>query len=385
MNILFTLTGHPERISEGITMATTRLAKNMDAIDDMHSFYINADMDAGLWGHEETDTAQPCLSIRLPTNTGKANVLWRYIMWLPKFIIVTLRLYFFCRKHRIDYIVTYLHARHMYFYWLSKFCGLRYICVLHGSEIYYFHDLPSGVQKTLYKLAHGAVALTAVSKGLAHHARTIFQDIPQITTIHNGVALTPPQTRDALPFELPQSFIVSIGRLHPVKGFDLAIQAFHNTQYHAPDLHYVIIGEGDERPALAALIDQYKLKDRVHLIGQLDSDHIPTVLHAATLCLAPSRSEGLPNVILEAAFMGTPLLATRVGGIPEIIADDHYGTLVPADDIESLTTALGHLIAHPQTRQNKAENLKHFVRKEFSIERMVTSYRDLFRALRLDR
>ncbi|MAU41219.1 MAG: hypothetical protein CMF31_06325 [Kordiimonas sp.] len=392
INVLFTLTGHPDRATEGITMSTARLAKSLSQHPNMKCCFVNADLTAPLRGRIEADSSLPCLSIKLPTNSGQANVLWRMMVWLPKFIIVILRLYVFCRRHRIHYIVTYLHARHLYFYWLSKISSVRYISILRGSETFYFDQLPPPIQKDLRRLARGSTELLAVSDSLARKGAEIFNNGHPIGAIHNGVNLhqtqenensaTTKTTTALITGSLPAQYMVSVGRLHPVKGFDVALQSFKEISRHYPELYYVIIGEGEERHNLQQQISDLGLDDRVILYGQQPADHIPVLLKGATVCLVPSHSEGLSNIVLEAAFMGTAVIASKVGGIPEIIPDDSHGLLVHPGDAAALAAAIRKSLDNPALKRQRAQRLKKRVRKEFSLQSMQQNYLELFQKLK---
>jgi teichuronic acid biosynthesis glycosyltransferase TuaC len=122
--------------------------------------------------------------------------------------------------------------------------------------------------------------------------------------------------------------LVSVGSLIEAKGHQVTIRAVALAGAHFPSLRLYIIGEGPYRTELEKLIKSLGLQERVHLLGKRLNEELPFWFSAAALsCLASSR-EGWPNVVTESLACGTPVVATRVGGIPEILNSPEMGTLV---------------------------------------------------------
>lgn len=148
---------------------------------------------------------------------------------------------------------------------------------------------------------------------------------------------TPPQldrsaARERLGLPLDRPVVLGIGRLHPIKGFDvLAVAAQHL------DALVAVIGEGSER---ARLCDS-----KLRLLGPRDD--AGEVIAAADLVVVPSRSEGFPQVPLQAMAAGLPVVATRVGGTPEVVVDGQTGILVPPEDPTALADAIQRVLASP--------------------------------------
>jgi glycosyltransferase involved in cell wall biosynthesis len=122
--------------------------------------------------------------------------------------------------------------------------------------------------------------------------------------------------------------LVSVGSLIPSKGHQLTIRAVEQIRDQFPSLRLYIIGEGRYRAELERLIKSLNLQDRVYVLGKRPNEELPFWFAAASLsCLASSR-EGWPNAVTESLACGTPVVATRVGGIPEIVNKPELGTLV---------------------------------------------------------
>jgi glycosyltransferase involved in cell wall biosynthesis len=138
---------------------------------------------------------------------------------------------------------------------------------------------------------------------------------------------------------------VAAGRLSLEKAFDLLIAAFGRVHAGEPRLRLLVAGEGPERPRLEAAIARAGLQDLVQLLGQVPD--IRPILAAADLLVLPSRTEGLPNIVLEGLDAGLPVLATCVGALPELVHDGVTGWLVPRDDVEALARGLARAAATP--------------------------------------
>src|SRR5207244_4478612 len=129
-------------------------------------------------------------------------------------------------------------------------------------------------------------------------------------------------------FRPPRKRIVgAAGRLSPEKGFDVLVDAIALVRDHNPDVAFAIFGDGPCRPDLQQQISSLGLTGAVALAGfRLDLDQY---LPHLDLLVLPSHTEGLPNVVLEACAAGVPVVATAVGGTPEVIEDGASGFLVP--------------------------------------------------------
>jgi len=136
------------------------------------------------------------------------------------------------------------------------------------------------------------------------------------------------------PFDNKYINIVAIGRLRNEKGYDVLIKAFKKVVEENENYRLYILGEGEERKDLEKLIDNLNLKDKVFLLGFQKNPYV-YMKYADALVLS-SRWEGLPNVVLEAIYLGTKVICTRVGKTIENIVKQNNGLLVEVDDVEDL-------------------------------------------------
>lgn len=161
--------------------------------------------------------------------------------------------------------------------------------------------------------------------------------------------------------------LVCIGELRAVKGFDVLIEALAMLKRSDRRLSATIVGEGPEAKRLAALTRQLGLVDQVRFVG-----HCPAreAFAAGRILVVSSRAESLPYIVLEAAAAAVPIIATRVGGIPEIFGAQ-AGQLVAADDSAALAHAVGAALDDPAGLRGVAQSVNARVRAEFTVNGMV--------------
>ena len=209
----------------------------------------------------------------------------------------------------------------------------------------------------------------------------------KITLVHNGVtptSLAPRvEARAALlgnhaPHLLDNSvlWLGTISELHRNKGLAYLIEALANLPTTNYSLLTIIVGEGEERPRLEALIKEKNLTEKIFLVGH--KENAASLLVAFDIFTLTSEKEGLPYAILEAGLAGLPVVATNVGGIPEIIRDMESGIVVRAKDMKEIADALRYLLAHPDKRAGFGTGLKQTVQKDFSLPAMLSATLKLY-------
>lgn len=263
----------------------------------------------------------------------------------------------------------------------GRIAGVRRI--IFTSHGWAYNEKRPTWQKAVIALFHYATVLMAhrticVSGGLLLDASWMPFVRKRFSVIHNGITPVPLKSREEarallgpdLVTEYPNALWVgTVAELHPTKGLDILIEAFGHLAYEYPDAVLVIAGDGSEWPHLAKLIQIYDQAKRIVLAGFVPD--AVTTLPAFDLFVLPSRSEALGYVLLEAGTAGLPVIATRVGGIPEVIEDGVTGRLVPKEDVTELTYAMLELLTDPGGREHLGSALKEKVLSEFSTESMV--------------
>jgi glycosyltransferase involved in cell wall biosynthesis len=205
----------------------------------------------------------------------------------------------------------------------------------------------------------------------------------RVVRIHNGIDVAPTPgagaaVRRELGFGADDLLVGMVSALRPEKGHDVAIEAIARLRGRFPRLRLLIAGQGPSAAELARLAGT--LGDSVVLAGRRTD--VMGVFDALDLCLHPSRMDAFPTTLLEALAASVPVVASAVGGIPEIVDDGLTGVLVPAPpSVETLAGVLGGLLADPDRRRTLADAGRHSYLERFTagpwIERTRALYDDV--------
>ena len=206
----------------------------------------------------------------------------------------------------------------------------------------------------------------------------------KIVVIPNGVDVNRfgvPAAADLTALGIPPGspVLLAIGRLDPQKGIQYLVEAVSDPGLRGLNFHLLLVGEGPERPGLAAAIRSRGLDDKVHLAGWRDD--IPELLRAATALVLPSLWEGMPNVVLEAMAVGLPVIASRVEGTTELIVEGETGLLVAPRAPREIAGAIGTLLTCPELGTKLGLAGQSRVRTHFSWEKTVRCYEELYLSL----
>ena len=231
---------------------------------------------------------------------------------------------------------------------LARRVGLPVLVQVHGSDVKLLDRSVARRRRTAEAL-NAADGVVAVSRDLRDRVVALGVPSERVTVIYDGVdpgVFRPGDRRAAraavgFPGGWPAApVLLFVGNLVPVKGIDVLLRALPAVS----SARLVAVGAGPERDRLARQAATLGVAERVTFLGSLPQSALPDWDRAADLFVLPSRSEGVPNVLLEAGACGTPWVASRVGGIPEI--PGHASRrLVPPDDPAALATAIADALA----------------------------------------
>ena len=227
------------------------------------------------------------------------------------------------------------------------------------------------------RLLAGADWVTANSKAILEHVRAMAPAIvPRSSTIYNG--LEPPvAVPESIALDPPH--LVAAGRLVAEKGMDVAVDAFVCVKARYPGARLSFIGDGPERAALEARVREHGIAESVTFHGQVPPEKIATLMSLATAVIVPSRwEEAFGMVALEAALLGRPVVASRVGGLPEVVLDGETGLLVPPNRPDALAAAVATLLDDPQRARALGRSARARALDRFGWERYVNEYESLY-------
>jgi len=231
---------------------------------------------------------------------------------------------------------------------LARLFKLPVMVGCRGSDINFFAKTflrRNIIRWTLKKANH----VLSVSQALKNRIRELGVASDKVAVIGNGIdeKLFFPQAkqnaRQTVGLEGDDPVCVCVARLSSEKGVDVLIQAMAQVQHSRVRL--VLVGSGIDEASLKSLAGRLNLADRITFAGERPNHEVPTWLNAADLMILPSRNEGYPNVVAETLACGVPVVASRVGGVPEIITSDELGLLVEPDNPGRLAEAIDQALS----------------------------------------
>lgn len=172
--------------------------------------------------------------------------------------------------------------------------------------------------------------------------------------------------------------VVFVGRLAPQKGVRTLVVAAHLLKNHRAQI--LLVGDGPERPALEREIRRLGVENRMHILGFVQHDRVPAVLAHADLLVLPSLYEELGTVLLEAMWSGLPVIASRTGGIPDVVTHEVNGLLVPPGDSEAMARAIDRVLGSPDLARRLGDAARERAKDydwETLAERVLEAYRSV--------
>jgi len=264
------------------------------------------------------------------------------------------------------------------------FCKIKWICFMHGTtnedfKVRFYNFIDNFLQQA----AHKTVIVSEAQRNVLYGG----SNTNRVKVLHNAVDLECPMpvsigaqsVREK--FNIPKEckILVAVGRFSPEKGMDVLLDAFALLVQQIDNIHLLLVGEGQERLALEAQVERLALKGMVHFAGytKTPGDY---VTEADILALS-SRSEGIPNAVLEAMAMGKPVVASAVGGVPEIVEDGISGLLFPPNEPHLLAEALIEVLTDENLSRGLAVAGRRRVQESFSIKARVVKLQNFYQAV----
>jgi glycosyltransferase involved in cell wall biosynthesis len=203
----------------------------------------------------------------------------------------------------------------------------------------------------------------------------------QFVTVPSGVDLTPVVAAPPVRLVPGGPVVGAVARLVPVKGLSHLIDAAPDILRQCPEASFLLVGDGEMRPALEAQARTLGLADRIVFAGFRED--VASVMAGMDLVVLPSLNEGMGRVLVMAMALGKPIVATRVGGMPELLGDGEAGCLVPARDPAALAEAISALLREPGRARGLGEAGRRRAHR-YSAQAMVDSLAALYREVMKD-
>jgi colanic acid/amylovoran biosynthesis glycosyltransferase len=234
-------------------------------------------------------------------------------------------------------------------------------------------------QKLLY-----AANIIVVCEFNRNYIRELYPDLfhsiaTKIHVHHLGLDLTEFQFQ---PDNRPATKVLGVGALEKPKGFDYLLHATSELIKRGVDIEVELVGDGKERKALEALARKLDLDNRVSFRGWLPPHEVRDTMKQATLLVHPSIGLGdaVPTVIKESMALGTPVVASSVAGIPELLDDGRCGILVPPRSVEALVGAIQTFLLNPTMRQKYADAAREYAEYQFDTWRNGLQLAEILRS-----
>lgn len=281
----------------------------------------------------------------------------------------------FLRQERVEVLHAHMVASNAWATVLGRLAGVPVIVAHEHTWSYEGRPLRRLVDRHL--IARGSDAFVAVS----HEDRRKMIEVEGIdpadaVVVPNGIPDPPaPSGRDVrgeLGIGPEAPLVLAFGRLEPQKGFDVLVEAARDM----PGVTVLIAGEGAERGSLEELARRHGVQDRVLLPGFRPD--VPDLIAAADLAVFSSRYEGSPLSVIECMAAGAAIVATRVGGVPELLDDGSHGLLVPADDPAALAAAVMRVIGDAALAAELGSRARERQRGELAIDSMLDRLEELY-------
>jgi glycosyltransferase involved in cell wall biosynthesis len=291
-----------------------------------------------------------------------------------------------CRSNDI----TLIHAHHYSSFFYSALSRLRYgrarlLFTEHGRPVPDKVDLKRKFLNIfLAGLADKITAVSTVSKkGLCDNE---WISRKKVDVIYNGITLEKEnyyhedrqKAKHVIDWIGNSNKVIGfLARLDPIKAPEVALKAFASVVKKTPGVRLVMVGKNDPNFGYRQLSVQLGIDDKVFFTGMLKNPY--PVLEKCSVLIAPSLYEAASLAILEAMALGIPVVASRVGGNPELIDDSQTGYLIPSGDVEGFSRALSSLLKNEELRKRFGDAGQRKFKEKFLFSKMVSLYRDVYK------
>lgn len=284
------------------------------------------------------------------------------------------------RQERVDLVHAHEFDANTQGTFVAALTGIPLVATVHGKN--YFWERFR--RRLAYRWVSRKATMVAVSQNLKQFIVEKVGVAPhRLKVLYNGVhalqqcsSVEVYQCRKELGLPESHQIVGVVGNLYPVKGHQYLIDAIPSILMTCPNTSFVFAGRGELEAELKSQVYRLGVETKVFFLG-LRQD-IPRILAMLDVFVLPSLSEGLSMAILEAMIAGKPVVATQVGGNPELVLNGETGFLVPPRDSQALASSVVTLLTNRQQAAQFSERGKRRAEGQFSLQTMVSSYQSLY-------
>jgi len=293
----------------------------------------------------------------------------------------------YLRKHRPQVLHTQLEFSDILGTVAAKILGIPTVSTLHSLDEYQENKTANWRLKLRWFILRNFTdRIIAVSeKTRIHHINSGNLIENRIVTIYNGINLSQfnsknqqvrETTRQQLNIQKEDKMIVTVAVLRELKGIQFMVKAMQEIISDYPNVHYVIVGDGEYKPTLIELVNSLNLGDQITFTGRRTD--IPEILNACDLFVLPTLVDALPTVLIEALATKAPIVASNVGGIPEIIDDNVNGLLIPPSEPSKLANACVKLLSDEKLSKSLTQAGEITAKQRFDVYVQAKQLIDLY-------
>jgi glycosyltransferase involved in cell wall biosynthesis len=292
------------------------------------------------------------------------------------------------RERRIAILHTHEFSMNTIGLAASRLTGIPLVATVHGKSYYAERFRRRLAYRVVGKFAGQMVAVSDDVRDLL--VQRVGVPAGRIRVVSNGVPVDHKPSharlstlRRNLGLNGQIRVVGTVGSLYPVKGHKYLIDAAVHVVRRCPDVTFLLVGRGGLREELEAKAISVGVAPYIRFLGHRDD--VPDLLGVCDLFVLPSLSEGMPLALLEAMAAGVPSVATRVGGVREVIEDGRSGVLIPPGDSQALAESIIRLLEDRTLARQMGEYAREVVARRFSLTKMVLAYQGIYADLLRER
>ena len=262
---------------------------------------------------------------------------------------------------------------------VRKFLKFKFIVNIHGEDIEWYNNRSIFSRWLTKETLRNADYVLSNSNHLLCQAKKIYPGVGiKSNTVGNGIDLN--SIKISGKFKNDREYLLSIGNFSFKKGFDVLVQAFNIIHSKHPNIDLLMIGDGSEREKCEKLSVKFGPNNSIKFIGEINHSKITAFLDGSKIFVLPSRREPFGIVLLEAMAAGKPIVATRVGGVPEVVKEGENAILVESNSPGFLAEGIMKLLDNSDLSVQFGKKSNEIV-KEFTWEKIVNKYIDVYKSL----